>query len=106
MPKAALAALEGKLAEGVDPMSVIEALQEAGWKPPEGEAGYEEGAPPEAPPEMGDAEAEPMEGEPEAPGPGLMIALGGKGDMNDRRSKAAKSAMKKHGHNPDEDEEY
>ena len=98
----ALAALEGKLAEGVDPVAVIEELQAAGWQAPEGDD-YEEDGPPKSadtdtpPPEEAVEEGEGEGIENEMP-KGLMIALRAKpGEMNERRGAAARFAMKKHG---------
>ena len=95
MPQAAIKALEGKLAEGIDPMSVVEALQEAGWKPPADDPSYTEGE--GTPVEGAGAPDEPME----SPEAGVAIAIGLEEEepknMNDRRASAAKKAMKKHG---------
>lgn len=109
MPDAAIKALEGKLAEGVDPLSVIEDLQAAGWTPPEGDAGYDEGSegPPSADsetPPPGTGEDEEAGGPPEGP-KGMLIALSAKpGEMNERRKSAAQAAMKKDGYKGEEEE--
>lgn len=96
MPEAAIKALEGKLAEGVSPESVIEALQEAGWKPPADDPGYSEGE--GMPVEEAGAPDEPME----SPEGGSAILLGpdpeeaGPKNINERRAAAAKKAIEKH----------
>lgn len=102
MPMAAIKALEGKLAEGVDAIDVLSALKEAGWKAPEGGGDYgSEGSP----------EGEEEEG---SKGPGAMLMIGSSGpkeepkgyegmedekpkDASHRMSLIARKAMKKDG---------
>ena len=108
MPASAEKALEGMLAEGTDASAIIEALKGSGFniKPPEGDESYDE-----APAEMGiglmiegpapePEGAEPKDEKPEAEG-------GDQKPMSlfQRREKAARSAMKKHGYPTESDDD-
>ena len=115
MPASAEKALEGMLSEGTDASAVLDALKSSGFdiKPPEGDDSYGEEAP-----DMGiglmiaTAEPEGEEGESKEDGAPEAKPDSRGGDQKplslfQRREKAARSAMKKHGYpteSEDEDE--